>query len=425
MTGRGESLNNTVQHLDWESLISKARLKLPQGAFSFAFTGLLKLNDMPKLTRKQLTLLASGLLVIVIISALVGAVVGASFPSLLARIPLLAGLSSEAGLREVTQGGERVVRTVEESAVIDVVDNSAPAVVSIVAKTVSLDPNQGVQQVSQGIGTGFIVRNDGIILTNAHVVEDQSISYTVVTKDKKTFPVQKIDRDPSIDFAILKIDASDLPTLDLGDSDSLKVGQKVVAIGNALGRFDNTVTVGVVSGVGRGVTTSNQFGVSAETLENVIQTDAALNPGNSGGPLLDLSSNVIGINFATSIGAENLGFVIPINRIKSILEQYYANGRIIRPYLGISYVLIDADTAAIQDLPQGVFVRRVVAGSPAEKAGVAAGDVITKIGDVELKDGTTLVSAISRFKVGDKVDLTVSRDRKTVVLKSTLGEAPS
>jgi len=156
----------------------------------------------------------------------------------------------------------------------------------------------------------------------------------------------------------------------------------------------------------------------------VIQTDAALNPGNSGGPLLDLGAKVIGINFATTVSAENIGFVIPINHIKNVLEQYYAAGKIIRPYLGIAYVMVDEGTSALQGIPQGAFVRRVVAGSPADKAGLEAADVITKFGSFELKDGTSLASTLGNFKAGDKVDLEVSRDGKKINLKATLAESP-
>ena len=368
--------------------------------------------------------LASVVVITGLLSALIGSAVGVTYPSWVDKLTFLPESWRQAsGLQKVTQGGKEVVRTVEESAVIDAVDKASPAVVSIVAKTVSFGPT-GIVRDQQGIGTGFIVKSDGVILTNSHVVEDTSIAYNVVTADNKTYPVKKIDRDPSIDFAILKIDAKDLTTVELGDSDSIKVGQKVVAIGNALGKFGNTVTVGVVSGVGRGVTASSSFGLSEETLDNVIQTDAALNPGNSGGPLLDLSASVIGINFATTTGAENIGFVIPINRVKSLLDQYLSLGRIVRPYLGIEYRTIDAATASLQNVPEGTFVRGVASSSPAAKAGLAAGDIITKFGSIALKGENTLRSAISKYKVGDNVELQVWRDGKTLKLKATLAEFP-
>jgi len=365
------------------------------------------------------------IIIVAFIAAFGGAVIGATYPSWANDISFLPEFLKPQGTaqQEATTNNEKVVRTVEESAVIDAVEHASPAVVSIAAQTASLDPGQGVQR-DQGIGTGFIVRSSGLILTSSHVVDDNSITYKVVTKSGKTYTVKKVDRDPSIDFAILKIDAKNLPTVELGDSDAIKVGQKVVAIGNALGRFENTVTVGVISGVGRGVNPASSAGILQGTLENVIQTDAALNPGNSGGPLLDLSAKVIGINFATTVEAENLGFVIPINSVKPVLEQYVATGRIIRPFLGIAYAVVDQTTAVLEGLPQGIFVRQIVAGSPAEKAGLEVRDIITKFGGYALKDGTTLAGVIGKFKVGQSVELEVRRNGKTIKLKATLVEAP-
>ena len=356
-------------------------------------------------------------------------VVGATYPSWYQKLPfkeMVPEFLRPSGLDfQFLTGDQRVIRTVEESAVIDVVAKASPAVVSIVASTVSLDPAQGVTRSQQGIGTGFIVRSDGIILTASHVVINRSINYKVVTSDEKTYEVKKIDVDPSLDFAILKIEAQNLPTLTLGDSGAVKVGQEVVAIGNALGKFTNSVTRGIVSGIGRGVTTSNAAGVSQETLENVIQTDAALNPGNSGGPLLDLGGGVVGINFATTVGAENIGFVIPINSVRSVLEEYYSQGRIIRPFLGISYVMIDKSTSLLQGIPQGAFVRTVMVGSPAEKSKLEPGDIVIKFGGFQLNEENTLASAISKFKVGDTVDLEIWRDGKTIKTKASLAEAPN
>jgi serine protease Do len=399
------------------------RTSVQQFLFTFMKTSA-KITLM--LTRYKNQLLIGVISVVVIIVGFLGSVIGATYPNWANNISFLPEFlkPKSSGLQEVSSNGETVIRTVEESAVIDVVDEASPAVVSIVARTVSFDPSQGMISDQQGIGTGFIVRSDGVVLTASHVVSDNSITYRIVTKEGKTFNVKKIDRDPSIDFAILKLDAKDLPTVNLGESDSLRVGQKVVAIGNALGRFENTVTVGVVSGVGRGVNPSSSAGILQGTLDNVIQTDAALNPGNSGGPLLDLSANVIGINFATTVGAENIGFVIPINGIKPVLEGYIAQGKIIRPFLGIGYSPIDETTSLFRDIPQGILISRVVGGSPAEKAGLKLGDIITKIGDIALKDGTTLAGVIGKFKVGQTVKLEVWREGKTINLEATLVEAP-
>ncbi len=364
-------------------------------------------------------------IVAVFIAGFVGAVIGSTYPNWANKLSFLPDFlkPKESSLQEVSTDGGKVIRTVEESAVIDVVDKTSPAVVSIVAQSVSFDPIEGVVRDQQGIGTGFIVRADGVIITSSHVVSNASITYKVVTKSGKTYDVKKIDQDPSIDFAILKITAKDLPTLDLGDSTALKVGQKVIAIGNALGRFENTVTVGVVSGVGRGVNPASSAGILQGTLENVIQTDAALNPGNSGGPLLDLSAKVVGINFATTSGAENIGFVIPINSVKPVLEGYIAQGKIIKPFLGVGYSLVDEATSLFRDIPQGVLVSRVVSGTPAEKAGLQLGDIITKFGKYALKDGTTLAGVINKYEVGETVELEVWRDGKMVTLKARLVEA--
>lgn len=332
-------------------------------------------------------------------------------------------------LTRVSSGGNTTIRTVEESAVIEVVDRTSPAVVSIVAKTVSFDPDRGAVTDQQGIGTGFIIESDGLIVTNNHVVCSEGVDYAVVTRDNKTFDVKKIDLDPANDIALIRIEAKGLSSLELGNSDPevLKAGQKVIAIGNALGQFQNSVTVGVLSGLGRGITAgntgcSNQQG--RETLQNVMQTDAALNPGNSGGPLLDLSGRVIGVNFAVSGSGENLGFVIPINRVKDIIAQYKKDGRIIKPYLGVVYQTIDSDIATVQKVPQGAFVRRVVPGSPAAKAGTQAGDIITEINGQKLGEDNDLVSVLNTLKAGQKIEIKVYRDGQTETLTATLGEAP-
>ncbi len=364
----------------------------------------------------------------IFIAVLFGLLVGITYPNWYQQIPfkdyIPEYLSPPGSFFQFQVDNNRVIRTVEESVIIEAVNKASPAVVSIVASTVSLDPSQEDSTSQQGIGTGFIVRSDGIILTASHVVSDRSINYKVVTSGEKTYDVKKIDIDPSLDFAILKVEAKDLPILNLGDSDSVQTGQLVLAIGNALGRFTNSVTHGIVSGIGRGVTPTDAAGISQGTLENVIQTDAALNPGNSGGPLLDLNGSAIGINFATTVGAENIGFVVPINSVKNILEEYYVSGKIVRPFLGISYVMIDRTTALLQSIPQGAFIRAIVSGSPASDVDLRPGDIITKLGDQDLGENSSLANVISKFKVGDSVDLEVWRDGKTIETSAKLVEAP-
>lgn len=322
------------------------------------------------------------------------------------------------------------IRTVQkvvtqEEAVITVVEKTSPPVVSVVQKRIIIDPFSGPISQKQGIGTGFIIKENGVILTNRHVVSDREAQYSVVTKDGKEYGVEEIHRDFAYDLAIIKITASGLSTLTLGDSDGVQVGQTVVAIGNALGRFSNTVTTGVVSGIGRGIEASAGFGGQAEYLEDVIQTDAALNPGNSGGPLLNLSAEVIGINVAIAVGGENIGFSIPINIAKPVVSDFEKYGRIIRPFLGVSYYVITEDIAKLQDLPQGAYIQEVVKGSGAAKAGVRVGDVITAIGGQKIIERTTLAKIIASHKVGDKVTLSINRRGKEIAFKATLGEAPT
>src|SRR3990167_1270248 len=359
-----------------------------------------------------------------LVSAVVGGVLGATFPTWSQNLPFNLKLPLVTSDKQIINQGEKRIISSEESFVIKVVEKASPAVVSIVAKQVGFDPLRGPTSDSRGIGTGFIVDSNGIILSNNHVVEDRDVSYTVVTKDKKNYEDTKKDRDSLNDLAILQVEASNLPTIELGDSDNLQVGQTVVAIGNALGRFDNTVTVGVISGIGRGVTASDSLGIRSETLENVIQTDAALNPGNSGGPLLDLSGKVVGINFATTSGAENIGFVIPINRVKSILEQFKSQGRIIKPFIGIAYNIIGSDIAQLQNLPEGAYVQRVIVDSPAAKAGIEIGDVITELGGEKITLENSLATIIRKFNVGDKVKLKVNRKGKNLQFEVKLEEAP-
>jgi len=317
----------------------------------------------------------------------------------------------------------------EESVVIDVVDKVGPSVVTInIEKEQQTSPfniefgpfgfsfpqtPQQPQKVEQNIGTGFIIGSDGLIATNKHVVSDTKATYKIITKDDKTYEVQKIFRDPANDLAILKIEANGLKPVEMGDSDKLKVGQFVIAIGTALGEFKNTVTTGVISGLGRGITAGSALEGSAERLDNVIQTDAAINPGNSGGPLLNSAGQVIGINVAVAAGGQNIGFAIPINVIKEAIENFNKTGKFERPFVGIRYRMISRDVALMNDVPQGAYVVEVITNSPADKAGIKAGDIVTKFNDQSLKDeNVDLAKLISQRKAGEKVTLTIWRDGK-------------
>ena len=312
----------------------------------------------------------------------------------------------------------------EESQIINVVDKVSPAVVSIIVKTTNFDYFNGPTSDESGIGTGFIVDKSGLIVTDSHVVDSENGQYSVVLKDGTSYDVTKIHLDRQNDLAILEITARDLPTAELGDSDKLQVGQKAIAIGNALGQFQNTVTVGVVSGLGRSITAGGGLGMQEKSYESVIQTDAAINPGNSGGPLLNSAGQVIGIGVATSRGADNISFAIPVNTLKPILESFLKEGRIVKPYLGVSYQMITKELAQMRRLPEGAFVLNVVKDTPADKVGLQRSDIITKFDDKVLNASYPLAKAISTKKVGDGVTLEFDRNGKTQRLKVTLAEMP-
>ncbi len=311
----------------------------------------------------------------------------------------------------------------EESAIIDVVDKVSPSVVSVVVKSVEYDFLNGPTLSESGIGTGFIVDPNGLIVTNSHVVNNPSGEYSVVLKDGTTYEVDKIHLDRISDLAILEVTARGLPAVELGDSDSLKVGQRAVAIGNALGQFQNTVTSGIISGISRELEASSGFG-EVHTYEGAIQTDAALNPGNSGGPLLNLSGQVVGINVATTPGADNISFAIPVNTLKPILEGFLEKGRIVKPYLWVSYTMITKALAALRNLPQGAFVARVYPDTPAESAGMQRGDIIVTFGERKLDDNLSLAKAILEAKIGDKMEVVVNREDKELTLPVVLVESP-
>lgn len=326
---------------------------------------------------------------------------------------------------------QRVVE--EESVVIDVVEKVSPSVVSIaVEDRLLLDPFFGFgdegRKRESGIGTGFVVSGNGLILTNKHVVSSDRNKYIAIIRgnggEEKKLVIGEIHRDPFNDLALVKVDASDLVPIELGDSDKLKVGQKVIAIGNALGRFENTVTTGVVSGLGRGVAPVDPTTGIAERLEDLVQTDAAINPGNSGGPLVNLAGQVIAINTAVA-SAENIGFAIKVNIAKQLIEDFKASGgKIIRPLLGIRYTHISRDVALLNEVPEGELVRDVVADSAADEAGVKVGDIVTHLDGQKLTEENSLSKIIRTKKVGDEIKIRLFRDGATIDLSASLREAP-
>lgn len=289
---------------------------------------------------------------------------------------------------------------------------------------------KGTEKKEVGGGTGFIISSDGLILTNKHVASDKKASYTVFTNDGKKYDAEILAQDPVMDIAVVKIKASNLPVLKLGNSDSVKLGQTAIAIGNALGEFRNTVAVGVISGLARTITASGAGQV--ETIEGVLQTDAAINQGNSGGPLLNLKGEVIGINTAMVSGAQNIGFAIPINKAKRAIESVKKSGRIITPFLGVRYILISPELAKKEELSvdYGALVRggqdgpAVVKKSPAEKAGIQTEDIILAINGKKISQNNTLASMIQNFNVGDTITLKILRNGKEMEIKVKLEERP-
>lgn len=274
----------------------------------------------------------------------------------------------------------------------------------------------GTEEREVGGGSGFIVSNDGLIVTNRHVVEDEDARYSILLNDGTSYKVEVLARDPQLDIAILKI-AEPLKTslsyLQFGNSETLKLGETVIAIGNALAEFRNSVSVGVISGLSRSIVASDNMGHS-EQLDQVIQTDAAINPGNSGGPLLNLKGEVIGVNVATSRGADNIGFALPAHIVKGVVESIKEHGEIVRPFLGVRYEMITKHMAEINALTvdYGALVIRgetkeelaVMPGSPADKVGITENTIILAIDGEELRD-KDLATVLRSKSVGQKVQL--------------------
>ncbi|MDP2647642.1 MAG: trypsin-like peptidase domain-containing protein [Candidatus Yanofskybacteria bacterium] len=334
--------------------------------------------------------------------------------------------------------------------VIDAVKKVTPAVVSIVIskyvpRMKGLGPNSffnpflfgdvedGAREKTKvGGGSGFFVHEDGIVLTNKHVVFDSDAEYTVLTTDHQEFPAEVLSRDPVNDIALLRIKTKGVDCLPLGDSAKLELGQTVVAIGNALGMFTNSVSKGIISGLARSISASLGTGEHMERLRGVIQTDVAINQGNSGGPLINLNGEAIAINTAVIFGAQNIGFSIPINWAKSDLKDILEHGRIIKPYIGLMYTMLSKEAQKKYGLPidHGALVIRdalpdsvaVMPGSPADKAGIKENDIIVKVNDARFGEAEDFMDLIQKFKVGEEVELTVLRSEKEKKIKLTLEE---
>lgn len=404
--------------------------------------------------------LLSYVLVVGLLSGFVGGMFGRSFVK-----------SSEAQpLKNVADDK----RYIEESDYISAIQKVSPAVVSIIeSKSLQTyyqqpmmffqgDPffnqffNQqmpqrqvpqkqgGAKKQKVGGGSGFIVTSDGLVVTNRHVVQDPEADYTVVLSDGREYKAQVLSKDTLNDLAVIKILPKDdtnsakinsLPVVEFGDSDSLKVGQRVLAIGNALGEYQNTVTAGIISAQGRQITANDGSGI-AETLTGLLQTDAAINPGNSGGPLVNMQGQVIGVNVAIAASANNIGFAIPFNDVNPVITSVQKTGKIVRPYAGVRYQILTEERAKELELfgithgalltgndETGEFA--VIPGGPGDKAGLKKGDIILEIDGKKLDQNYQLQQAIRNKKPGDSVPMKVWIRGKTVEKTLTLGEAPS
>lgn len=322
----------------------------------------------------------------------------------------------------------------EQGAAIRAIKKVNPAVVSIavfedqislVIDKVSGKKISKTDKIQKGSGTGFLISSDGLIITNKHVVGvvvKESGSYQILLNNGKQYYAQLIGQDPLNDLALLKIFDKNLPFVELGDSDKLFPGTTVMAIGNALGIYQNSVTKGIVSGLNRDIVASDQAG-NAESLGNVIQTDAQINLGNSGGPLVDLNGQVVGVNVATDASGSSIGFAIPINDVKVVIKSAKEVGRIIRPRLGIRYLMLNEQLSYANKLPtnKGAWVSSgktdlpaVTPGSPADKAGIVAGDIVLEINTIKVDGLNTLLSVTQKYKPGDKIGLKIQRGNKII-----------
>jgi serine protease Do len=351
---------------------------------------------------------------------------------------------------------DQVVQLTTSEQIVSMIEKVNPAVVSVViTKDVpvyeqyyeSYDPwgffggfsiprvrEKGTEEQEVGGGSGFIVSNDGLTVTNRHVVEDEEARYSVLLNDGTSYDVEVLARDPQLDIAILKINEpfdEALTYVNFGDSESLKLGQSVIAIGNALAEFRNSVSVGVISGLSRSIVASDGMGHN-EQLDQVIQTDAAINPGNSGGPLLNLSGEVIGVNVATSRGADNIGFALPAHVVKGVVESVKEHGEIIRPFLGVRYQMVTEHMAELNELPvtYGALVMRgetkeelaVVPGSPADKVGITENTIILSIDGEELRE-KDLATVLRSKTVGQEVVLKILQAGEEKTVSVTLDKA--
>ncbi|HPF95032.1 MAG: trypsin-like peptidase domain-containing protein [Candidatus Magasanikbacteria bacterium] len=380
-------------------------------------------------------------------ASIIGGASGATIVALQPRL-LSSWNTQETPAFTLTKGGYGVgsATVIEQDDIVaELVAKVSPSVVSIdISKSLKdtrkandfytddfvLDNGGDDELLRIGGGSGFFVSGDGLIVTNRHVIDDTEASYVVVTQDGTEYEATVAGIDPVLDLGFLKIEGSNFPAIELGDSDQIRIGQTVIAIGNALAEFQNTVTKGIVSGLDRRLEASGSAG--EELIEEAIQTDAAINPGNSGGPLIDLQGRVIGVNTAVTDGAQSLGFALPSNAIQRAVDSMRKYGRIIRPWIGVRYIQVDADYAKRNALPYtyGALVQRgqirgdlaIIPGSPADKAGLKENDLLLELNGKRLDIKHPLSSQVARFSPGDEITLKIFRAGEEKELKMTLEE---
>lgn len=394
------------------------------------------------------------LVVAVAAAAVIGSVAGAVGAVIMTgaiNAADLFGSRDQAGMAGVDRHIVELIE--EESSTISVVDNVAPAVVSVIIRrprgsvyadsrdSYFFDPYFGLspglsdaeanELVEVGGGTGFFVTDDGYVVTNRHVVSDTDATFAVVTNDGVELPATVVARDVFLDLAVLDVAGDGYPTVTLGDSDRLRIGQTVIAIGNTLSEYRNTVTKGVVSGINRRVV-AGDYGED-EVIERAIQTDAAINPGNSGGPLINLLGEVVGMNTAVSYEGQSIGFAIPVNDLRKAIDDIRQYGRIVRPWLGIRYLPVDADLADDLglDYDTGVVLvpgsdperePAVYPGSPAEAAGLRERDVILSVDGTAIDAEHPLGTLIADMEPGQETTLVVARGDDVLTIVATLAE---
>jgi S1-C subfamily serine protease len=326
--------------------------------------------------------------------------------------------------KRLANDGNLVVST-QEVDVAGLAEKVSPSVVSIITSSTSF--RQGLYQAA---GTGMVVSKNGYILTNKHVVEGADKATVIMSNGNSYKDVPVVGSDPLNDIAFLKIpNVSDLSPVELGDSKTVRAGQHVIAIGNALGQYENSVTSGIISGLGRPVLAGDETGTSVESLSDLLQTDTAINSGNSGGPLLNIKGQVIGINTAVAADAQNIGFAIPIGAVKGMLENLIETGRADRAFMGIQYVTITSEAKTQYNLPvtQGDYVyvdagSAIKADGPADKAGIKDRDILLKVNGEQISPGKSISTLIGEYKPGDTVTITLQRDGKTQNVRVTLGK---